>query len=87
MLTPRQLKDLRATAPADAPNRLARAIEITGVTHVQIAAAIGATQSHATEIVNGNYRRLPLETARALAAFFGCPIEDLFPARDERVSA
>lgn len=81
MLSQAQIRELRK-APG-APNRLRRAMQMAGVTQVQVAEATGSTQSHIAEISNGNYSRLPLETARALASTFGCSIEDLFPAPQE----
>jgi len=81
MLTRKQLAALRGHK-ASGPNRLKKAIELAGVTQEQVADAIDSSQSHVTEIANGNYSKLPLETARSLSRFFGCSIEDLFPARE-----
>lgn len=78
MFSADQLRELKA-APA-APNRVKKAIEIAGITQDIVAKGIGASQPHVTEIANGNYSRLPLETARGFATFFGCTIEDLFPS-------
>lgn len=79
MLSAKQIKQLREADGA--PNRLKKAMEIAEVTHAEVAGALKTSQPHITEIVNGNYSRLPLETARSLAQFFGCAIEDLFPVR------
>jgi DNA-binding XRE family transcriptional regulator len=76
-----QLAELRGSASG--PNRLKMAMALAGLTQVQLAEAIGATQSHVSEIANGNYTQLPLETARTIARQFGCSIEDLFPAREQ----
>ena len=81
MLSRKQLARLRA-ARVDGPNKVKKAIELAGVTQEQVADGIGASQPHVSEIANGNYRRLPFETTRSLAQFFGCTIEDLFPARE-----
>jgi transcriptional regulator with XRE-family HTH domain len=78
MLTSEQISDLRAIEAS--PNRVKRAMALAGVTQEQVASAIGTSQSHVAEICNGNYSRLPLETARRFAQHFGCLIEDLFPA-------
>ncbi len=81
MLTRKQLATLRA-AKLEGANKLKKAIELAEVTQVQVADGIGSKQSHVSEIANGNYSRLPLETSQKLARFFGCQIEDLFPARE-----
>lgn len=63
-------------------------MNLSGVTQEQIAAAFGIRQGYISRVVNGFYSKLPLETARQYADFFGCSIEELFPATDqERVSA
>lgn len=59
---------------------------LAGVTQVQIAEGTGFTQSYISRIRNGNYDGLPGETMRALAVFFGCSIEDLFPAPPPQAS-
>ena len=79
MLNTKQLAQLRRAEGS--PNRVRAAMGLGDVTQVQVAAAIGVTQPHVSEIVNGNYSSLPLPTAQRLAAFFGCAIEDLFPSR------
>lgn len=57
-------------------------MELADVTQVQLQAATGFTQSYISRIKNGRYADLPGETMRTLAEYFGCPIEDLFPARE-----
>ena len=54
---------------------------LQGVTQAGLAASIDLTQPYISAIVNGRYRRLPVETTRRFADFFGCQIEDLFPPR------
>lgn len=83
MLTRDQLRRLRAQPCEEYPNRLAYAMKLADVTQLELEAAIGIPQSHISKIKTGRYSRLPLERAREYAAFFGCSIEDLFPARDE----
>lgn len=63
-------------------NRIARAMELASVTQVQIAEKTGYTQSYVSRVRNGHYSDLPGETMRTFAEFFGCSIEDLFPARE-----
>lgn len=83
MLTENQIDQLKAE-PVQGANRLGRAMEIASVTQVQLAEAIGHTQPYVSSIVNGKYSALPIETARKFSSFFGCSIEEMFPARDER---
>ena len=58
-------------------------MRLARVTQVQVAAAIGVTQSHISEIANGNYSSLPLDTAQDIAGFFGPDVttDDIFPSR------
>lgn len=58
-------------------------MQLSGQTQVQVAAGVGLTQPQISAISNGNYTRLPLETAQQLANYFGCTTDDLFPARVE----
>lgn len=83
MLSKRQLTQLRKASPA--PNRVGSAMRLhrPRVTQEQLEDAIGVAQPTISSIVNGKTPKLPLETARKFARFFGCSIEDLFPARDE----
>lgn len=80
MLTRKQLAQLKA-AKLSGPNKLKAAILLAGTTQERVAAAVGSSQPHISEIANGNYSRLPVETVRSLADHFGCAIEDLFPAK------
>lgn len=82
LLNDQQLEELRACDATSVPNRLKKAMELLDVTHVQVAQGVGTSQPNLTDISNGKYSRLPLETARRLATYFGCTIEDLFPARE-----
>ena len=63
-------------------NRLRQAMDLAGVTQVQLAEAIGRPQPEISKVCLGKYGAsgLPVERARPLAEFFGCSIEDLFPA-------
>ncbi len=79
MLTRSQVQALRRE-PAQ-PNRLALAIELAGVTQVDVAAAIGCTQSNISKLAAGKHSRLDLELTRNLADYFGCSLDDLFPAK------
>ena len=45
--------------------------------------ALGISQAHVSRIKSGTYSDLPGETMRSFARFFGCSIEELFPAPSE----
>ena len=55
---------------------------LAGTTQVQVAEGIGIAQSQVSEDVNGKFSEISLDKARAYARFFGCTVEDLFPARE-----
>lgn len=87
MLTARQLATLRRSR-CNGRNKLKLAIALAKTTQVEVAAAVEVTQPHVSAIAGGRYGDdgLPLETARKLAAHFGCAIEDLFPAAAAQVA-
>lgn len=82
MLTRKQLRSLRDARLGEAPNKLRLAMSLRGVTQEQLGEAIGRPQVYISKVVNGAYVQLPIENARLFAAYFGCHIEDLFPARE-----
>lgn len=84
MLTPRQLSRLRVT-PAH-PNRVKAAMQIAGVTQLDVAAGTGITQSQISKIASRT-GRVTLATALRLAAYFGCQASDLFPREAAPVEA
>lgn len=79
MLSPEQLDTLRR-APAEGKNKLALAMTLAGVTQVQLAEATGLTQGYISKLKTGSYHDVRGESMRSLAGFFGCLMEDLFPA-------
>lgn len=85
-LTTEQLSALKM-APLKGANKLAIAIALVGTTQEQMEAATGMRQSYISAIVNGRYSKLPIETARKFSGYFGCQIEDLFPARETAVAS
>lgn len=86
MLTKKQLDELRRSKPSGR-NRLGDAMELAGLTQVQLAEKTGFTQSYISRIQNGQYGDdFPGETMRTFAHAFGCAIEDLFPSK-EAISA
>ena len=80
MLSEQQLVTLRS---GPAAKRLAKAISLAGVTQTVLAEAAGLTQPYVSDIARGRYRTITVDNARKFARFFGCGIEDLFPAPDE----
>ncbi len=64
------------------PNRLRVAIAMAKVKQTEVAAATGVFAPNLSDIVNGKYKAVTVETARKLADYFGVSIEDLFPARE-----
>lgn len=73
---------LRALPLVAAPNRMRLALVMAGATQTEVSDETGIARPSLSDIVNGKYGDLQIETARKLAAFFGCAIEDLFPARE-----
>lgn len=80
MLSEQQLVTLRS---GPAANRVAKATSLAGVTQTVLAEAVGLTQSYVSDVARGRYRTITVDNARKFARFFGCGIEDLFPAPDE----
>lgn len=64
------------------PNRLRVALAMVQARQSDVADETGIFASSLSDIVNGKYGDLNVETARKLAEFFGCSIEDLFPSRE-----
>ena len=77
MLTAKQLAALRATPGT---NRVGKAIALAGVTQGAVAAALGFPQPYISDVARSRYRTITVENARKFAHYFGCSIEDLFPA-------
>ena len=80
MLTKKQLALLRADSESPAWNRIASAMSLAGVTQKTVARAVGLPQPYVSDVVRGRYRTITLRNARKFARYFGCSIEDLFPA-------
>lgn len=76
-LSHKQLTKLRATTGG---NRIAVARQLSQLTQVQLAAALGISQSSLSDLERSRYRALTVETAQKFSTYFGCSIEDLFPA-------
>lgn len=80
MLTRSKLRTLRKSPTST--NRLRAAMSLAQVTQTQVAEAIGIAQSQVSEDAAGKFSEISLDKARAYAGYFGCAIEDLFPARE-----
>lgn len=87
-LSPDQLKALRAVPVHEGmPNRLKIAMTMTDATQMDVAFSTNLTQATISDISNGNYRDLKHSTVQAIAGFFGCLIEDIFPSSRKALSA
>lgn len=85
VLSKEQLETLRCSQ-LQGRNRVPAAMDLAGMTQVQLAEKTGYTQPTVSRVRNGRYSDLPGETMRKFAEVFGCAIEDLFPAREEVAS-
>lgn len=85
-LTTEQLEAMRAVPCGAMPNKLRIALALAQLQQSEVAEQTGIGVPHLSTLVTGKYSNVTVETARKLAAFFGCAIEDLFPARQEMAS-
>jgi transcriptional regulator with XRE-family HTH domain len=72
-----QLRKARATG-----NRVARAAELAGVTLADIATAANLPYTYVSDVSRNRYQTVTVSNAHKFADYFGCAIEDLFPARE-----
>lgn len=84
-LKPEQIEALRGTPLGSMPNRLEVALAMAQAKQSDIVAAYPDALTHPTvsRIINGRVSRVDVQLCHLFADFFGCQIEDLFPARDE----
>ncbi len=80
-LSARLLRELRETKTDG--NRVAKAIDLSKATQIDIAAVTGLPQPYISDVARNRYQTITVENARKLAECFGCAIEDLFPAKQE----
>ena len=80
-LTAEQLQRLRAE-PATG-NRVGAAVRLAGITQTQLAEALDEANSYVSDLARGRYNSTTVAKAHKFAEFFGCSIEDLFPATSE----
>lgn len=57
---------------------------LVSATQAEIVAFTGFAQPYISDVVRGRFRRITVDNAQKFADFFGCSIEDLFIAGDER---
>jgi hypothetical protein len=79
-LTPEQLEKLRRSRPTTG-NRVDTAIKLVGLTKMDVARQTGLPYTYVTDVTYGRYESTTVDKAHVFAAFFGCAIEDLFPAK------
>lgn len=87
VLTTAQVDALSRAPLGERPNRIGLAVELAGVRQADIANSTGLTESYISATANGRYKTITVENARKFAAFFGAPIEVLFPANDAEVAS
>ena len=82
-LSTEQLATLRAVPLGSMPNRLRIALALATARQAEICEETGLTPSQVSDLVNGNYSTVILETGQRIAAFFGpeCTTDDLFPPK------
>lgn len=81
-LTSKQLKQLRETPVGPVGNRVQRAIDLAEETQTSVARAIELSYTYVSDTARGRYHTISVDNAHKFAEFFGCTIEDLFPARE-----
>lgn len=81
-----QLSALRTLPLGKQPNRLQMAFALADVKQAEACDETGMSASDMSKLVRGAYQTLDVEKARTMADYFGCSIEDLFPARDQKAS-
>ena len=77
MLTKQRVLALRRSDPN---RRIAKAIELAGVTHREVARATGMTESYISDLSRNARGNPTLKTLHKFKDFFQCRIEDLFPS-------
>jgi transcriptional regulator with XRE-family HTH domain len=80
-LTKQQVRRLRHLSPRTG-NRIEAAREMLEVTQEQVESSTGLRQSYISAVERGAYKSVTVNKARIFANYFGCSIEDLFPANE-----
>jgi predicted XRE-type DNA-binding protein len=63
------------------PNRVKVAAALARVEQQAVVDGTGFPQPYVSDVYRGRYERITVDNARRFAEYFGCSIEDLFPAR------
>jgi plasmid maintenance system antidote protein VapI len=77
-LTSAQLARLKREA-SDKPNKILDALYLVRARQQDLVVATGLHASKISELVNGKYSRISLDTARRVSQALGACIEDIFP--------
>lgn len=85
-LSTRKVHELRHAEAGATGNKVAKAIELAEVTQTEVAVATGLPQPYISDVARGRYSTITVENAHKLADYFGCTIEDLFPAKEGAVA-
>ena len=81
-LTTKQLAQLRRTPVGASGNRLQAAMDLAEIKQVPLAERTGLTQPYVSAVAAGKFDTVTVANAAKFAEFFGCYIEDIFPARE-----
>lgn len=65
--------------PGDGPNKISTALWLKRARQQDLADATGIPKSKISEVINGHYTRISLNTARRISVALGACIEDIFP--------
>jgi transcriptional regulator with XRE-family HTH domain len=79
-LTKQQLADLKRTVTKG--NRVGEAIYMLRLTQTEVAHGTGLPQQYVSDVARNRYQTITVDNAQKFADYFGCIIEDLFPARE-----
>lgn len=85
-MTKKNLKQLRTAPVGETGNRLELAFELDGRQQTECARQTGLSPQYVADVKAGRYQNLRRDNLQKFATFFGCAIEDLFPARHKAVA-
>lgn len=85
-LTKEQVDALRSVPLGAMPNKVRLARTMLKLSQSEVAEANALSSPQLSDIERGGYVDVPLEKTRALATYFECQIEDLFPSREVAAS-
>ena len=83
MLSTHQLRNLRRRQLPRSGNKIALAFELSGTKARDLVKTTGLRAQYVSDVKCGRVRNLSVHNARRFAEFFGCGVEDLFPAPPE----